>query len=156
QLAENLLDRTDHDLEAVPPLRDLTSRQLIALLYRSQAVLRALHAHEILMGMLTDTGGNRMTGASVALRVLAEARQDGLRDAEILERSPTVLALTAPRVAPMPELPEEATPIHVATPECQRCSDNGILREALRLRVRWMQELSGRAAWELGVRLTAT
>ena len=42
------------------------------------------------MGMLTDTGGNRMTGASVALRVLAEARQDGLSDEEILARSPTV------------------------------------------------------------------
>ena len=33
-------------------------------------------------------------------------------------------------------------------------NDNGILREALRLRVRWVQELTGRAAWELGVRLT--
>ena len=41
------------------------------------------------------------------------------------------------------------------TPECQRCSDNGIIREALRLRVRWVQELSGRAAWELGERLAA-
>jgi phosphohistidine swiveling domain-containing protein len=156
RLAENLLDRTDADLEAVPPLRDLTSRQLIALLHRSQAVLRALHAHEILIGMLTDTGGNRMTGASVALRVLAEARQDGLSDKEILERSPTVLALTAPRVAPTSELPQEAAPVHVATPSCSRCSDNGILREALRLRVRWLQELSGRAAWELGVRMAAT
>jgi rifampicin phosphotransferase len=155
RLAENLLDRTDADLEAVPPLRALTSRQLIALLHRSQVILRALHAHEILIGMLTDTGGNRMTGASVALRVLAEARQDGLSDKEILERSPTVLALTAPRVAPTPELPDEAAPVHVTTPSCQRCSDNGILREALRLRVRWLQELSGRAAWELGVRLTA-
>jgi pyruvate,water dikinase len=156
RLAENLLDRTDADLEAVPPLSDLTSRQLIALLHRSQAILRALHAHEILIGMLTDTGGNRMTGASVALRVLAEARQDGLSDKEILERSPTVLALTAPRVAPTAELPAEAAPVHVATPSCQRCSDNGILREALRLRVRWLQELSGRAAWELGVRLAAS
>ena len=76
---------------------DLTSRQLIALLHRSRAILRALHAHEILMGMLTDTGRNRMTGASVALRVLVEARQDGLSDKEILVRSPIVLALTAPR-----------------------------------------------------------
>jgi pyruvate,water dikinase len=30
---------------------------------------------------------------------------------------------------------------------------NGILREALRLRVRWVHELTGRAAWELGERL---
>jgi phosphohistidine swiveling domain-containing protein len=154
RLSESLLDRTDTDLEQVPALRDLTSRQLLALLHRSRVILRALHAHEILIGMLTDTGGNRMTGASVALRVLAEARQDGLTDEEILARSPTVLALTAPRVAPRPELPEEATSLHVTT-ACQSCSDNGILREALRLRVRWVQEVSGRAACELGARLAA-
>jgi rifampicin phosphotransferase len=155
RLAEHLLDRTDADLEAVPPLTDLTSRQLIAMLHRSRAILRALHAHEILMGMLTDTGGNRMTGASVALRVLAEARQDGLSDKEIVARSPSVLALTGPRVAPEAELPEEAMAVYVA-PGCKVCSDNGILREALRLRVRWVQEVSGRAAWELGERLAAS
>jgi phosphohistidine swiveling domain-containing protein len=155
RLAENLLDRTDADLEAVPALTDLTSRQLIALLHRSRVILRALHAHEILIGMLADKGDNRMTGASVALRVLAEARQDGLTDKEILARSPTVLALTPPRVAPEPELPAEATALHVTT-GCQACSDEGIVREALRLRVRWVQEISGRAAWELGVRLAAT
>ena len=106
--------------------------------------------------MLTDTGGNRMTGASVALRVLAEARQDGLDDKEILVRSPAVLALTGPQVARSPVLPEEAMTLHIPTaPACQRCSNNGILREALRLRVRWVQELSGRAAWELGERLAA-
>jgi pyruvate,water dikinase len=154
QLAEHLLDRTDADLEAVPALTELTSRQLIALLHRSRAILRALHAHEILMGMLTDTAGNRMTGASVALRVLAEARQDGLNDKEIIARSPTVLALTAPQVAPAPELPAEATAVTTTT-TCQSCGDNGILREALRLRVRWVQELSGRAAWQLGERLAA-
>jgi rifampicin phosphotransferase len=78
-----------------------------------------------------------------------------LTDEEILARSPTVLALTAPRVAPAPELPAEATAVHVGT-TCQACGENGITREALRLRVRWVQELSGRAAWELGERLTAT
>jgi phosphohistidine swiveling domain-containing protein len=157
RLAEHLLDRTDADLEAVPAFPDLTSRQLIALLHRSKAILRALHAHEILIGMLTDTDGNRMTGASVALRVLAEARQDGLDDKEILVRSPAVLALTGPQVAPSTVLPEEAVTLSIPTaPACQRCSNNGILREALRLRVRWVQELSGRAAWELGERLSAT
>ena len=154
RLAEDLLDRTDADLEAVPPLTELTSRQLIALLHRSRVILRALHAHEILIGMLADPGGNRMTGASVALRVLAEARQDGLSDKEILARSPTVLALTAPRVAPEPELPAEATSMNVTT-GCAACSNEGIVREALRLRVRWLQEVSGRAAWELGERLAA-
>jgi pyruvate,water dikinase len=154
KLAENLLDRVDADLEAVPALSELTSRQLIALLHRSRAILRALHAHEILMGMLTDTGRNRMTGASVALRVLVEARQDGLSDDEVLARSPIVLALTAPRVAPAAELPADASAIHLGSDE-DNMNDNGILREALRLRVRWLQELSGRAAWDLGERLTA-
>jgi pyruvate,water dikinase len=154
-LSEHLLDRVDADLEAVPALDDLTSRQLIALLHRGQTILRALHAHEILMGMLTYTGENRMTGASVALRVLVEARQDGLTDEEVLARSPIVLALAAPRVAPAPQLPAQATAIHLGTNE-RSSNDNGIIREGLRLRVRWMQELMGRAAWELGVRLTAS
>jgi pyruvate,water dikinase len=155
KLAENLLDRTDADLEAVPALSELTSRQLIALLHRSQDILRALHAHEILMGMLAATTDNRLTGASVALRVLAEARQDGLSDKQIITRSPAVLALTAPRVAPEPVMPEEAAPIYIPTGDGPSCCPNGILREALRLRVRWVQEISGRAAWELGERLAA-
>jgi pyruvate,water dikinase len=138
----------------VPALPELTSRQLLALMHRSRAVLRALHAHEILMGMLTDTGGNQMTGAAVALRVLVEAREDGLSDDEILGRSPIVLALAPPRVAPRPVLPAEATAINLG-PDGDSGNDNGILREALRLRVRWIQELSGRAAWALGVRLAA-
>jgi pyruvate,water dikinase len=96
-----------------------------------------------------------MTGASVALRVLAEARQDGLSDKEIIARSPTVLALTGPQVAPAPELPACATAGSTTTTTCQSCGNNGILREALRLRVRWLQELSGRAAWQLGERLAA-
>jgi pyruvate,water dikinase len=154
-LAEHLCDKVDQDLERVPALSDMTSRQLIALLHRSRVILRALHAHEILMGMLTDTGRNRMTGASVALRVLAEARQDGLSDKAILSRSPVVLALCAPKVAPAAELPSEATTMNLGG-DTDNSNDNGILREALRLRVRWIQELSGRAAWALGERLAAT
>jgi pyruvate,water dikinase len=157
KLAEHLLDRVDKDLEAVPALPELSSRQLLALMHRSRTVLRALHAHEILMGILTDTGGNPMTGASVALRVLVEARQDGLTDEEILGRSPIVLALAPPRVAPAPVLPQEASTVSVRHDgDGDGANANGILREALRLRVRWIQELSGRAAWALGSRLTAS
>jgi pyruvate,water dikinase len=89
------------------------------------------------------------------LRVLVEARQDGLTDEEVLARSPIVLALVAPRVAPEPRLPPEATAIHLGSDE-RSSNDNGIIREALRLRVRWIQELSGRTAWELGERLAAS
>lgn len=153
KLADELLDRVDADLEAVPPVRDLTSRQIIALLHRSRSVLRALHAHEVLIGMLTSTGTNRMTGASVALRVLSEGRRDGLTDDEILARSPVVLALTGPRIGPQTVLPADAVTPDTATGAAG--SDNGVLREALRLRARWLQELTGRAAWQLGERLAA-
>jgi pyruvate,water dikinase len=44
--------------------------------------------------------------------------------------------------------------VHLGSDE-RSGNDNGILREALRLRVRWVQELSGRAAWELGERLAS-
>ncbi len=153
-LAEHLLDRVDADLEAMPTLEELTDRQLLALLQRSRRVLRALHAHEILIGMLTDTGHNRMTGASVALRILDEARREGLDDAEIVQRSPAVLALAPPRVGHDVALPSHAMSIPLGT-DCENANDNGILREALRLRVRWLQELSGRAAWLIGQRLVA-
>jgi pyruvate,water dikinase len=156
RLAQHVVDRADADLEAVPALSDLTSRQLVGLLHRSQSVLRSLHAHEILMGMLTDTGRNRLTGAAVALRVLAEARRDGLTDTEILERSPVVLALAPPRVGPAPTLPADALTVGIGDGSGDDENDNGILREALRLRVRWVQELSGRAAWELGERLSGS
>lgn len=152
RLAESLLDRVDADLEGVPSVDSLTSRQLVALLHRGRSVLRALHAHEILMGMLTDTGGNRMAGASVALRVLAEGRRDGMTDEDLLARSPVVLALTGPRIAPETALPADAVAPDTGTGDATG-TDNGVLREALRLRARWVQELTGRAAWELGKRL---
>jgi rifampicin phosphotransferase len=164
-LAEHLLDRVDADLESVPGLADLTSRQLVGLLHRARTGLRALHAHEILMGLLTDTG-NPMTGASVALRVLVQSRVDGLSDDEIVRRSPVVLALVPPHVAPRADLPEAAAvalgPDGSAgatgageRPAAPRTPDAGVVREALRLRVRWLHELTGRAAWELGERLAA-
>jgi pyruvate,water dikinase len=152
RLAEHLLERTDSDLRAVPALDELSDRQLVALMHRSRDVLRALHAHEILMGMLTDAGTSRMTGASVALRVLVEAREDGLSDHDIIEQNPVVLALTPPRIAERPELSPRAAAIPPG-PSHDDSSDDAVVREALRLRVRWVQELSGRAAWELGSRL---
>ena len=67
-----------------------------------------------------------------------------------MREHPTVLALVPPRVGPAPELPADvAAPEWVASAE-DRAS---VVREALRLRVRWMQELEARYAWELGTRL---
>jgi pyruvate,water dikinase len=87
------------------------------------------------------------------LRVLAEARADGLDDETTIQRSPVVLALTAPAIRPTTVLPR----VVVAPDLGQSCapgSDAGVLREALRLRARWVQEVTGRAAWTLGERLT--
>lgn len=160
-LANRLVDRVDTDLEHIPPLEDLTDRQLVALLGRSQVGLRSLHAHEVLMGLLADARTQSITAASVAMRVLAEARTDGRSDADIIARSPVVLALTPPRIGPSVELPPRSTTPDLfpgrneRTPDRDGSPSAAIAREALRLRARWVQELSGRAAWTLGQRLQA-
>ena len=153
-LAEHLLDRADVDLRAVPELSSLTSRQLLALLHRSRDVLRVLHAHEVLMGLLVEVETTRMTGASIALRVLVEAREEGLDDAAILGHNPVVLALVPPSIGPRASLPATGDSL-VLGPTPESGNEAAVLREALRLRVRWVQELSSRAAWELGTRLAA-
>ncbi|MCZ2857294.1 PEP/pyruvate-binding domain-containing protein [Blastococcus sp. VKM Ac-2987] len=152
-LARDVLDSTDHVLGGVPPLGDLSDRQLVAVLHRVQPALRSVHAHEVLMGMLVDPAAPRLTGVSAALRVLARSRQAGLTDAEIVAANPVVLALAAPRICAGPQLPSDVDAPDSAPPGDE--TDAGLLREALRLRVRWLQEVSARAAWTLGERLTA-
>ena len=106
------------------------------------------------MGLLmADPGEIRMTGASVALRVLAEARRDGLNDDQIKRRSPVVLALTAPHLAGDVELPPDVETPELFGGDGRSTSTAGIVREALRLRVRWLQEITARAAWVIGLRL---
>ena len=58
-------------------------------------------------------------------------------------------------VAPDPDLPADARPPDFAQ-QSRPSGDAAILREALRLRVRWLQEITGRAAWLLGLRLART
>ena len=150
-LAEDLLARTDAELLAVPPLDDLTDRQLLALLGRVGEALEAVHGHEVLLGLLVTRRAPRFTGASVALRVLANARASGLTDEEVAARHPVVLALVPPHVQPVAPLPMvEPAGDWSPLPTGDRAA---LLREALRLRVRWLQELGGRAAWTLGERL---
>ncbi len=132
-------------------MEHLTSRQLVVLLERTRTALRSLHAHEILMGLLTEREDTTFNGASVALRVLAESRLDGFTDADIIDRSPVVLALCPPHIGPNVELPAEATASdYVDVPDL---AETQVVRESLRLRVRWLQELSARAAWALGTRM---
>lgn len=153
-LAQDVLARADVELAAVPDLAGLTDRQLVALLRRAQQALRSLHGHEILVGLLLNPEASGLTGTSVALRALAAARADGMSDPEIIARNPVVLALVPPRVAGTCALPPTAT-----VPPPHRAEDGDLLavvREALRLRARWLQELTARAAGEAGRRLTAS
>ncbi|MGY1665781.1 PEP/pyruvate-binding domain-containing protein [Geodermatophilus sp. SYSU D00696] len=152
-LARDVVEAADAALAGIPTLRDLDDRQLVALLHRLRPALRAAHAHELLMGLLVDPDAPRTTGAAAAMRVLARARQAGLADPEILAASPVVLALAAPQVRSSPDLPDDVQAPETTPPGDP--DDPGVLREALRLRVRWLQEAGARTAWTLGERLAA-
>ena len=167
-LAEDLIATADADLLAVGALEDLTDGALLGLLERSAQGLTALHGLEVLMGWLVpaDAAATATTAASVALRALAAGRADGLTDDEIVEHHPSVLALVAPRIGagvalppsvvggPAPSVGGGPAPSVTGSPAAGDEPDRAaVLREALRLRARWLQELTARAAWELGERL---
>lgn len=153
-LARDLVERTDDALGTVPPLAELSDRQLLAVLDRCREALVALHGHEVLIGLIVDPGAPRLTGVSVALRVLAEARAEGMPESEIVTRHPVVLALVAPHVQASPALPpSQEAALAPSVPENEPGDPAALLREALRLRARWVQELAGRAAWTLAHRL---
>jgi pyruvate,water dikinase len=150
-LTSDVVAGADARLLEVPDLHELSDRQLLSVLHGTGPLLRALHGHEMLAGLLIDAHQPGTTGASVALWALSDGRAAGRSDDEIVVRDPVVLALTPPRVGPAPVLP----PVSIAhrpgpTPDP---GDVATMREALRLRARWAQELGARAAWELGTRL---
>lgn len=151
-VADDLAARIDADLEEIPALDGLTVRQLVALIDRGREALRSLHAHEILLGLVSDPGTSRFTGGSVALRVLAEARHEGMTDDEIVRRAPVVLALVPPGIGRPVTLPSDASAADLAY-DPPGAPDAQVRRETLRLRVRWVQELVGQAAYEVGRRL---
>jgi phosphohistidine swiveling domain-containing protein len=152
-LVRDVLDRADTALADVPPLGDLGDRRLVGLLHRTRRALVSVHAHEVLVGLLIDPQESRTTGVGVALGVLARARQAGLAEDRVVAEHPVVLALSPPRVGAAPALPSDVRPPDERAPVDP--GDAGLLREALRLRTRWLQELGARAAWTLGERLTA-
>jgi pyruvate,water dikinase len=152
-LVRDVLAEADTALAEIPAPATLSDRQLVALLHRAQPALVSVHAHELLVGMLVDPDTPRTTGVGVALTVLARARRTGLDDAQILAEHPVVLGLVSPRVQAAPSLPGDVPPPTERPPTDE--DDAGMLREALRLRARWLQEVGARAAWVLGERLAA-
>lgn len=151
KIAHDLVSEVDADLAAVPHLSRVGDMQLLTVLRNVQQTLAALHAHEVLAGFFLDQRRSATTGASVALAAVARGRADGLSDEEIIASSPVALALLPPRIGGPRELPP--------VPEAPRLSSGGaddqtaLAREALRLRVRWVQELSVVAVQTLAERL---
>jgi len=154
-LAGDLVARADVDLLAVDDLAAMTDTQLLSLLESSRQALTSLHGHEVLMGWLADAGSSTLTAASVAIRLLADGRREGLSDDDIVARDPGVLALVPPRISGRIELPPTPDSLPAAGPTAAAEDDPAVLREALRLRARWVQELTARVAWALGERLAA-
>ncbi len=147
-LASDLVATVDRDLREIPRLDTLTMEELVDLLDRSRRELATVHSYEVLVGMLMIEQG-ATSGAAVAVRALHDARSAGWNDEEAVSRSPIVLVLTPPTLGAAPVLPPDVRPGSgpVAT------IDELDQREALRVRVRWLQELLARTAEELGRRL---
>ncbi|MDQ3915306.1 MAG: PEP-utilizing enzyme [Actinomycetota bacterium] len=149
-IAASVVERVDNDLAAVPQLGELSAPELVALLHRARQGLVSLHAHEVMFGLLAHEEYT-VTAASLGLRHLAAARTEGFEDEAILAMRPEVLALVPPSIGGSIVLPETSASL-------LRSHDGDASlpqREALRLRARWVQELSARAVRELGARLRA-
>lgn len=145
-LAADLVEIVDGELSAVPNLAEVDDdRELLAIIGSCRLAARAVHGHEVLAGALGDDGGGSSIG--LAAQAVAAGRRAGFGDAEVVLHDPVVLALVPPRIGPMAELPAAPAP---AAPVAELGP-----REALRLRARWLQELSSRAAAALGDRLAA-
>ena len=165
----------------MPRLDELSNGELLAVLDNGRTALRALHGYEALAGMLVPAHDGGVTAASMALAALAEARAEEVDMDELVEAAPVVLALAPPRIGPQVDLetgPPAAIDLRVdrtaappssaptpgdrrrsgpgtgRTPDRADTTDGAVVREALRLRARWVQELMARAAYELGHRLT--
>lgn len=147
-MAATMIDEVDENLAGVPELSELDNHELVDLLRRCRQALVALHAHEVMFGLLADEEYT-VTAGSVGLRHLAAARTEGLADEEIVAMRPEILALVPPSIGGGAALPETGMLV-------PRSSDGETAlpqREALRLRARWVQELTARAVHTIANRL---
>ena len=150
-LVRRLLDSIDAELAKLPPLAEMTDGALADLLVRARATLVSVNGHEVLCGMVMSPDASAPSGASLGFRALAEARAAGLEDADIIARHPEVLALIPPSIGGRGALPRTPAPAP-AMGLARGIDPIAHAREGCRLRARWIQELSARAAEELGCR----
>jgi phosphohistidine swiveling domain-containing protein len=153
-LAGDLLDEVDAQLRAVPPLSTLSPVELLRLLERSAGVLKSLHGYEVLAGQLLGADTTAPTAASRALSVLSEVRvaDPDASDERLVAENPVLLSLVPPAIGapmvlpPAPSLGPGARPAPSVAPPDPAATR----REALRLRIRWVHELTSRVAVALG------
>ncbi|MCU0263574.1 MAG: PEP-utilizing enzyme [Candidatus Nanopelagicales bacterium] len=157
ELAGEVCRRVDGELAGLGPLRDLSDAELLEVMCRVQGHLVAVHGHEVLAGTLLQRDG-AITGAGIAMSVVRRGRALGLSDEDIVARWPVALALTPPRIGAPGSLPPTVDSAPGETGAGGATSSLVAVlpaREALRLRARWLQELSARAADVLARRLSA-
>ena len=136
-------------LAEVPALADLSDKQLVGLLDGTRQALKSVYGHEMLAGQLLDEESVPVTAAAAALRVLAAERGPDVTDEELVAQHPVLLALVPPAIG----VPIVLPPAPATMPPAPEADEEQLLREALRLRGRWLQELTSRAAMALGRRL---
>ena len=146
------LDEVDDWLSSVD-LVPLSERDLVGLLDRAMQVLQGLHQSEALAGTLLPPA--RRTASAVALEVLTDPAVQ-FSDPHLLRRHPVLLTLVPPSMAGLPPAPAAVpTPLRDAGIRSSGAGQPLGEREQLRLRARWVQELTVRVARELGRRLAA-
>ncbi len=147
----NQLGEVDAWLAGVD-LAESTEQDLVGLLTRAVEVLQVLHHSEALAGTLLPPA--RRTAAAMALEVLADPSVE-LSDPHLVRRHPVLLSLVPPSMAGLPPAPTAVpTPLRAAGARATGAGQPLGEREQLRLRARWVQELTVRVARELGRRLT--
>ncbi|MEO3848163.1 PEP/pyruvate-binding domain-containing protein [Streptomyces sp. B8F3] len=153
-LALDLMAEVDEQLAGLPAPAAMVGGRLLDAAGWGRTVLSALHAQESLAGALPGAGAGA-TAAGEALAVLAEVvrpdgRHPGHDDAELIARHPVLLALLPPALGAAPALPASTRWSGVP---------RGVgalpVREGLRLRIRWVQEMQSRVVAELAERLAA-
>ncbi len=151
ELGAEVVAEVDRHLSLLPDLGGLATDDLVETVGRASRELATVHRFEVLAGMLLAPRPGAPTAAQVALDELAAARRQGLDDAAVVADRPVVLALSAPCLGPGPGLPVSGPSASVAGLSVDELD----VRDALRLRTRWLQELLVLAAAELGRRLVA-
>lgn len=169
-LAADLVSTVDAHLDDIDALTGLPPDVLARLLDAARRELATVHTYEVLSGMLLTREGSARdvpSTAAIALRAVVRGRARGLGDGQLVADAPVVLALSAPALGRPPALPADLGPgterlagVEVGPDGATDGPADGHdevdrlgVRDGLRLRTRWLQELLGRAAWELGRQL---